>query len=211
MFTILNPVRVKHQRVWFTSDCHFNHDKDFIYQKRFGLNSRTEYDEYLINLWNSVVAPEDVVFDLGDFVLSDGQGVKAFSILPRLNGEHYLLWGNHNSGVKLVFKDQVHYPFTLYDKVHIVGHYLEAVVQKQPIVMCHYPMLSWNDAVHGTWMLHGHCHGTFNDEQFGKIQDVGLDVFKTLVSFEQLKDIMDKRQIQSWDQHDEATSPSRKW
>lgn len=213
MFSLLNPPKfnTQDQAVWFTSDCHFNHDKDFIYNHRYELNNKEDYLDYLVALWNLTVAPNDIVFDLGDFIFQDGTGTKAFSILSKLNGQHYLLWGNHNSGIKTVFKDQVHYPYTILDKVHYLGHYAEIVVNKQPIILCHYPILSWNDAAHGTWMLHGHCHGAFNDPEYGKIQDVGLDVFPELVSFEELKRLLDQRQIINFDQHDESTNPSRNW
>lgn len=213
MFTLLNPPKFhsSDQNIWFTSDCHFNHNKEFIYKQRYGLNSVAEHDEHLIELWNRIIAPEDVVFDLGDFIFSDGTGTKAFSILSRLNGQHYLLWGNHNSGIKTVFKDQVHYPYTILDKVHYLGHYAEIVVDKQPIILCHYPIISWNDVGHGTWMLHGHCHGTFGDRYYGKIQDVGLDVFFRPVNYIELVEIMAKREVVKFDQHDETTNPSRSW
>jgi|WetSurMetagenome_2_1015567.scaffolds.fasta_scaffold00759_5 calcineurin-like phosphoesterase family protein len=213
MFSILNPIKfnTKDQRIWFTSDCHFNHDQDFIYNRRYGLDNREDYTEYLISLWNLHISPDDVVFDLGDFIFQDGIGTKAFSILSKLNGQHYLLWGNHNSGIKTVFKDQVHYPYTILDKVHYLGHYAEIVVDKQPIVLCHYPIVSWNDMVHGTWMLHGHSHGSFPDTDFGRIQDVGLDVFPEFVTFEQLQSVMEKREVTYIDLHNQDTNPSRSW
>jgi calcineurin-like phosphoesterase family protein len=212
-YFMLNQLKFKSadQQIWFTSDCHFNHDKPFIYNRRFGCDSREEYTELLIYLWNEAIKPTDIVFDLGDFIFQDGTGQKAWSILSRLNGIHYLLWGNHNSGVKSVFGDQEHYPYKILDKVIFVDHYVEIVIDKQGIILCHYPIASWNDMMHGTWMLHGHSHGTFPDEQFGKMLDVGQDLFPGLVTYEGVKSILDKREPKQLDFHTQNTNQSGEW
>ena len=49
----------------------------------------------------------------------------------------------------------------------------EIKYNKTKIVMCHYPMVVWNQSHRGSIQLHGHCHGTLHN--FGKSVDVGLD------------------------------------
>lgn len=39
--------------------------------------------------------------------------------------------------------------------------------------MCHYPIASWNGKYHNSFHLHGHTHGTLQQE--GKSLDVGID------------------------------------
>ena len=51
-------------------------------------------DEALIANWNSVVGPDDIVFNLGDFAFAPNWRWK--EILSRLNGHHYLILGNHD-------------------------------------------------------------------------------------------------------------------
>ena len=46
---------------------------------------------------------------------------------------------------------------------------------RQHIVLCHYAMLVWNKSHHGSWMLHGHSHGTLKYPFAAKILDVGVD------------------------------------
>lgn len=51
-------------------------------------------DEVLIQNWNSVVGPDDVVFHLGDVALGDKDRWR--DIFRRLNGEKILVIGNHD-------------------------------------------------------------------------------------------------------------------
>ena len=48
----------------------------------------------------------------------------------------------------------------------IAGH-------KRILVLCHYPLASWDRRHHGAWHLHGHSHGTHQGT--GCILDVGVD------------------------------------
>ena len=50
-------------------------------------------DWNLIQNWNSVVKPDDFVFDLGDFAFATNGRWK--ELLSQLNGHHYLILGNH--------------------------------------------------------------------------------------------------------------------
>ena len=56
--------------VFITSDLHFGHDKAFLYAPR-GFSTITEHDATVISNWNSVIAPEDIVYVLGDVCLND--------------------------------------------------------------------------------------------------------------------------------------------
>ena len=58
----------KEQNVWVTSDWHFFHDKDFCYAAR-GYKSAEEMTNILINKYNEVVGPDDIVFCLGDCMM----------------------------------------------------------------------------------------------------------------------------------------------
>lgn len=60
---------------WFSSDLHFGHNKDFIYQAR-GFNSIEEHDKAIVDNWNSIVDEDDDVYLLGDLMLnSDDAGI----------------------------------------------------------------------------------------------------------------------------------------
>jgi calcineurin-like phosphoesterase family protein len=78
-----------------TSDTHLGHNNVIPYCNR-PFFSADEMDEELIRIWNEVVAPDQIVFHLGD-VAFRGSNFKK-SIIPRLNGYKILVKGNHDAG-----------------------------------------------------------------------------------------------------------------
>jgi calcineurin-like phosphoesterase family protein len=207
---MLKPLKFKssEQNIWFTADLHVNHDKDFIFRRYadLGITNIPQYMQKVIEIWNKVVNVNDIVFNIGDSVFNDPKGEHTINLLKQLNGRIYLLYGNHNSGLKEILDEDelVRYCDITTNLNHVtnLGHYAEIIIDKQPIVLCHYPILCWNDYLHGTWMLHGHNHGRFPDSKLGKIEDVGLDRYPFLVDFNSLKAVMSKREIVNFDSRD---------
>lgn len=77
-------------KVFFISDFHANHANIIKYCDR-PWKTKEEMTEELIKNWNSVVGPDDIVFNLGDFMWSSSWN----TVLEQLNGRIYLIWGNH--------------------------------------------------------------------------------------------------------------------
>ena len=182
--------------IWFTADTHFNHAKIIGYSQRpFG--DLAQMTEALIDGWNARVAKGDTVFHLGDFALSWGRKDKDTidSILVRMNGQKWLIAGNHD-------RDEV----TSNDRWVKVTPYHEISVpltngQKQRIVLCHYALRVWNGMGRGSWMLYGHSHGNLDDIG-GKTTDVGVDKWDYApISVEQLAVYMEPRAIVGYDHH----------
>lgn len=76
--------------VFVTSDMHLNHSRILTYEKR-PFKDVKEMNEILINNWNSIVSPDDIVYDLGDF--SFGKYSKYEKLL---NGHIFHILGNHD-------------------------------------------------------------------------------------------------------------------
>lgn len=180
---------------FWTSDPHFFHANIIKYCSRPWANVY-DMNEALIENWNSVVDYEDDVFVLGDVALLGGNpnGKKEVeNILRRLNGNKYLIYGNHD-------KQAVRQAAGFIEKVD----YKTVTVNNQYIVMSHYPMVTWHGSHRNSWMLHGHCHGTLARDMSTRRLDVGVDVPMwnyTPVSFEQLKAEMDKVVFKPNDHH----------
>ena len=111
--------------------------------------------------------PGDIVYHLGDVAFYRKQ-VQVEALLSRLHGQKFLIRGNHDH--KAVRKAKGWAQVVDYKEVTV-----EIDGLKQHIVLFHYPMRTWNGAHHGTWALHGHCHGTLQENLGARTFDVGVD------------------------------------
>ena len=86
--------------IYFTSDTHFGHNRNFIYEPR-GFSSIEEHDQIIIKRWNSVVQPLDIVYHLGDAMLGADHEY-GLNCLRQLNGHIYMIRGNHDTDTRWV-------------------------------------------------------------------------------------------------------------
>lgn len=162
--------------IWFTSDLHLNHSKIIEYCNR-PFSNVEEMNEMLINNWNSVVKPEDIVFCLGDIAL--GGSSTWNTLIPRLNGKIHLILGNHD------IRNWRNLYSNLFESV---SEQLTVEIDKKTFILTHFPLLCY----HGTWgtemnviNLIGHVHtlkANNSGKDFERLQylfptqyDVGVD------------------------------------
>ena len=88
--------------IWFTSDLHFGHDREFIWKAR-GFESVEEMNKAIVERFNSKVQPEDTVYILGDIMLGDNAVGEYY--LSQLNGEKIIILGNHDTGTRKMIYD----------------------------------------------------------------------------------------------------------
>ena len=158
--------------IFITSDTHFCHDKPFVWEPR-GFTSIEEMNETIIERWNSVVKPNDMIFHLGDTMLSDNNN--GIECLRRLNGQICLVYGNHdtNNRIELIHKEL--------PSIITLGYAHLFKYKKMSTYLSHYPTLTSNMDDTGLWhrviSLHGHTHQKTNflypDNPF--IYHVGVD------------------------------------
>ena len=89
--------------IFVTSDTHFGHQKDFLYEPR-GFTNIQEHDTQIIKNWNKIVSYDDDVYHLGDVMLNDNDyGLKC---LKQLNGKIHIICGNHDTDTRrALYKD----------------------------------------------------------------------------------------------------------
>ena len=80
---------------YFIADTHFGHDAIIRYENRPFKDTKNQ-EEYLIKNWNDVVKPEDTVYVLGDFGMSDSKE-ETERLCRMLNGNKILVMGNHDT------------------------------------------------------------------------------------------------------------------
>ena len=159
--------------LFFTADTHFGH-RNLTQAGKFPAKARPfatveEHDDHLVRQWNRVVGPSDTVFHLGD--IAWGRKVTKYDILSRLNGKIHLIRGNHDQDFP---EHMARASSTL--GVRSVHDLLTIKHQGRKIVLCHYPLASWDSGSHGSIHLHGHSHGKLPADGLNR-QDVGVDVW----------------------------------
>jgi len=175
--------------IFLTSDQHYGHDNIIKYSSR-PFSCIEEMHEVFIENHNSVVSKTSTVFHLGDFSLSFSA---METILPRLNGIHYLIAGNHDrcfkslvSGTKSPSLQK--YLDAGFKEVH---RFYDLDLDGKQIQMSHLPYfdevraaktydLRYKDFApvkkHGKEiLLHGHLHNIFTTPFYENSINVGVD------------------------------------
>ena len=138
--------------IYFTSDTHFNHDKEFCWKAR-GFNSVEEMNNKIMENWNNTITDEDEVYLLGDVMLGDYQ--KGIDILSQLKGKIYIIIGNHCTQKRIeLYKELPNIIEVTYAKLIRIG--------KQHYYLSHYPTFTANydDKPYHNHIinLYGHTH-----------------------------------------------------
>lgn len=195
-------------KTFFTADHHFGHTNVIKYCNRPFANA-DEMNEELICRHNSVVGNNDIVYHIGDVAFIK-RPETVLELLNRMNGRFHLVRGNHDHKMSK----------EIYSRFETVTDGLKEIKIRdadtiwgkptksidvwgfQQIVLCHYPMLTWNACHYGSWQLHGHCHGTLPDDPNSRRIDVGVDCWDYYpASYEQIKEKMKLKIFKPIDQH----------
>lgn len=163
LLDIITPeAKADMERIWFTADLHHGHDRIVGFANRPTTPEKQE--EWLINdVWNRYIKKKDRVYVLGDLSMANRKDAEKF--ISKLNGQKFLILGNHDNNIhnSPAFAQISQIKDFNYSQFGLNLH----------IVLCHYPMLSWNRSVHGSWHLYGHVHGRLKHP--GLAMDVGID------------------------------------
>ena len=155
--------------IWLSSDLHFCHNKDFIYERR-GFHSIQEMDEAIVRNFNEAVAWDDDLYILGDIMLNDND--KGIRLLRQLPGNIHILIGNHDTSSRVELYRQE-------PRIIVEGYATVLKYQKYNFYLCHYPTLTANldddkSLTKRPLCLAGHTHSTKLFEPCGSY-NVALD------------------------------------
>jgi len=221
---MLKPLKIKDagDKIFFTGCNHFRHTPNWntpsLFQTR-GFETIQDHDNWLLGEYQKL--PLDAtVFILGDFCLNTDEN-DARNLFNQILCKKYYVEGNHESQVskyyrKLVIeqfgRDDVDvYPITdQINKLTFLPPQADVIINGQFITFNHFPLAVWNHSHKSAWNLHSHNHGTFKESlpdfpDFKRL-DVGIDVFKRLVSFSEVQKIMTNKLFKVQDHHDKNTN-----
>ena len=190
--------------VYITSDTHFGHknivrgttnwrtqDGEVPVDSTRDFQTIEQMNERLIDGINHFVGQDDTLIMLGDVSFGGFENISIF--LYRLVCQNiHLILGNHDHHIENKRGD-------VQIRFLSVQHYLEANINGQDFVFCHYPLQSWNGLNKGVIHLHGHSHLP-EHRKFGngKRMDVGVDGNgMDPYSIDEIIKIMDKRPVGS--------------
>lgn len=157
------------EKLFVTADLHFFHKEIMSFFNR-PFSNVEEMNNALVENWNKKVPKDGKVLLLGDVCFrQDIQEIR--NIFDKLNGEIYLIKGNHDNVIleNKILSNRFYY-ITDYNEFDI-----KTEIGQRRVVLSHYPMASWNESFIGrTFMLHGHTHNRYKPN-IGHILDVGVD------------------------------------
>lgn len=149
-------------KIYITSDLHFYHKNIIKHCNR--PPPTEELNDWIINKLNSKINPEDTVYHLGDF--SFKCKVHQYTdLFSKLNGSWKFIIGNH---------DNEHYLREACKQINgftCLGHYCEEKIDGVKIVLCHYPIESWNAMHRSRPHFHGHLHNTNHHGSYKKMDN----------------------------------------
>lgn len=174
------------RNIWFTSDTHYAH-KNICrgvseWTNKNGtrdFSDLSKMNDILVKNINDVVAPDDILFHLGDWSFGGIENVRNFRDRIVCQNVHLIL-GNHDHHIKRN-TDSLQDLFLSVSKIANleikIDHSPKMVADSRfKFVLSHYPIASWEDMNRGVIHLHGHVHLTPQHRLHeGKSMDVGCD------------------------------------
>ncbi len=175
----------KGQRLFFTSDTHYNHSNICSATTKWEsssnltreFNSLDHMNDTLVNNINNMVGEDDILIHLGDWSFGGFDKIQEFRDRIICKNIHLVL-GNHDhhiernkEGIQSLFSSVQNY-LRLEVKIPIT----KASTEKFTFVCMHYPIASWHDMNQGVIHLHGHVHlPPHLRVAEGMAMDVGVD------------------------------------
>ncbi|MHB1485325.1 MAG: metallophosphoesterase [Saccharofermentanales bacterium] len=133
--------------IYFTSDLHLGH-ANIIKLCNRPFSDLDEMNETLISNWNSRVTNGDKVYIVGDLIFRSS--IRPETYLDRLKGKKHLILGNHDKS--WINKIDTSKYFISVGNMQSIGD------GKRKIILCHYPMMSWESMSKPSYLIFGHMH-----------------------------------------------------
>jgi len=162
----MERLKLNRKEVTICSDMHIGHNKDFIWEKRGYMTPEAHHEDMLYWL-SHALGTSTTCINLGDVLYKATDSTRE-QLQPMLDHTALLsILGNHDAK----------YLDNNLPKARNLGDmaYLHLDTGDR-VVISHYPLLEWLGAYHGTYHLHGHCHGNLTPAFYrAKRMDCSVD------------------------------------
>jgi calcineurin-like phosphoesterase family protein len=152
-------------------------------------------NEAIVDRINSNVKEDDILIHNGDWSFGGETNIGEFRSKIRCKNI-ILIYGNHDTHIRSNKHEEqkLFKHLSDYEEVRVKTAQGKTAAS---FILCHYPIISWNDMKHGTFMLHGHQHLSNEDKLGpGKRMDIGMDGNDLYpYHFDEIMEIMSKRPI----------------
>ena len=174
----------KGQRLWFTSDTHYNHSNICKATTQWtnattlrDFDSLERMNQTLVNNINEVIGQDDILFHLGDWSFGGFEQIEKFRSKIVCKNVH-IITGNHDHHIesnrgdcKLLFNS-----VNKYLELNVKWNVGTPLMDEQNFILMHFPIASWNNMSRGSIHLHGHVHLTKTQRiSQGRMMDVGVE------------------------------------
>lgn len=174
----------KGQRLWFTSDTHYNHANicsattkwtDPVTCREF--KTLEHMNAHLVGNINECVGQDDILFHLGDWSFGGFEQIQKFRDQIVCKNIH-IVTGNHDHHIENNRENcqSLFSSVNKYVELNVKWNVGTNLQNEATFVLMHFPIASWNNMARGAIHLHGHVH--FEPRlrvQAGKMMDVGVD------------------------------------
>lgn len=158
---------------YFCADLHANREGFAVLNRPH--KTAGEMTTALIHGINLRVQRNDILYILGDIAFSWKETVNVRQKIRCKN--IFVTRGNHDISLgqlKRIFGE------------HFVDNILDTKIRDLHLVLCHYPLLFWDQSHHGAGCLHGHLHNQRTETYMNLLPDIRL----LDVSFDSAKEIL---------------------
>ena len=179
----------KGQKLWFTSDTHFNHANICSATTTWNINngptgsnfrefkSLEAMNDRLVEGINASVAQDDILFHLGDWSFGGFESIWKFR--HQLNCQNiHLILGNHDHHIAKNREDIQNIFASVHNVLDLVVKWNVGtpIQDEAKFMLMHFPIASWDNLARGVIHLHGHVHlPPHRRIGPGKMMDVGVD------------------------------------
>jgi len=197
----------KGQRLWFTSDTHYNHANicsaitkwtDPVTCREF--KTLEHMNATLVGNINEVVGQDDILIHLGDWSFGGFEKIQEFRDKIVCKNIH-LITGNHDHHIEKNRENcqSLFSSVNKYVELNVKWRVGTPLMGAENFVLMHFPIASWNDMARGAIHLHGHVHLEPNKRiGNGKMMDIGVDGNDLKpISLAEVITLMDRQPIKS--------------